>query len=140
MSYSCCMICKILMINKFKLFLIYFKIESFSSWNHVSIELKKIVFVTGTIYFLVGRIWLLWTLFQSLYYISMLPRWSVNPDLLEIFDTVPRDVFRPQRGWLLCPSRESKKICPPPRGFNGSVNIPESCDFRSQFDPLNIIC
>ena len=25
------------------------------------------------------------------------------------------------------------------RGFNGSVNIPESCDFRSQFDPLNII-
>jgi len=25
-------------------------------------------------------------------------------------------------------------------GFNGSVNIPESCDFRSQFDPLNIIC
>ncbi len=23
------------------------------------------------------------------------------------------------------------------RGFNGSVNIPESCDFRSQFDPLN---
>ena len=28
---------------------------------------------------------------------------------------------------------------PPPRGFNGSVNILESCDFRSQFDPLNII-
>jgi len=27
-----------------------------------------------------------------------------------------------------------------PRGFNGSVNIPESCDFRLQFDPLNIIC
>ena len=27
-----------------------------------------------------------------------------------------------------------------PRGFNGSVNIPESCDFRSQLDPLNIIC
>ena len=26
------------------------------------------------------------------------------------------------------------------RGFNGSVNIPESCEFRSQFDPLNIIC
>ena len=26
-----------------------------------------------------------------------------------------------------------------PRGFNGSVNIPESCDFRSQFDILNII-
>ena len=26
------------------------------------------------------------------------------------------------------------------RGFNGSVNIPESCDFRSQFDLLNIIC
>ena len=26
------------------------------------------------------------------------------------------------------------------RGFNGSVNIPESCDFRSQFDPLSIIC
>ena len=26
------------------------------------------------------------------------------------------------------------------RGFNGSVNIPESCDFRSQSDPLNIIC
>ena len=24
------------------------------------------------------------------------------------------------------------------RGFNGSVNIPESCDFQSQFDPLNI--
>ena len=23
-------------------------------------------------------------------------------------------------------------------GFNGAVNIPESCDFRSQFDPLNI--
>ena len=21
------------------------------------------------------------------------------------------------------------------RGFNGSVNIPERCDFRSQFDP-----
>ena len=27
-----------------------------------------------------------------------------------------------------------------PRGFNGSVNIPESCDFRSQFGQLNIIC
>ena len=27
-----------------------------------------------------------------------------------------------------------------PRGFNGSVNIPESCDFRSQFDPIDIIC
>ena len=26
------------------------------------------------------------------------------------------------------------------RGFYGCVNIPESCDFRSQFDPLNIIC
>ena len=25
------------------------------------------------------------------------------------------------------------------RGFNGSVNISESCDFRSQFDPLYII-
>ena len=25
------------------------------------------------------------------------------------------------------------------RGFNGSVNILDSCDFRSQFDPLNII-
>ena len=25
------------------------------------------------------------------------------------------------------------------RGFNGSVNISESCDFRSQFDPLSII-
>ena len=25
------------------------------------------------------------------------------------------------------------------RGFNGSVNILESCDFRSPFDPLNII-
>ena len=25
------------------------------------------------------------------------------------------------------------------RGFNGSVNIPESWDFRSQFDPLDII-
>ena len=25
-----------------------------------------------------------------------------------------------------------------PRGFNGSVNIPESCDFRSQFDPLTL--
>ena len=25
------------------------------------------------------------------------------------------------------------------RGFNGSVNIPESCDFRSQFDRLNNI-
>ena len=25
------------------------------------------------------------------------------------------------------------------RGFHGSVNIPESCVFRSQFDPLNII-
>ena len=24
------------------------------------------------------------------------------------------------------------------RGFNGSVNIPESCDLRSYFDPLNI--
>ena len=27
-----------------------------------------------------------------------------------------------------------------PRGFNGSVNTPESCDFQKQFDPLNIIC
>ena len=26
------------------------------------------------------------------------------------------------------------------RGFNGSVNIPESCDLQSKFDPLNIIC
>ena len=26
------------------------------------------------------------------------------------------------------------------RGFHGSVNIPESCIFRSQFDPLNIFC
>ena len=26
------------------------------------------------------------------------------------------------------------------RGFNGSFNIQESCDFWSQFDPLNIIC
>ena len=25
------------------------------------------------------------------------------------------------------------------RGFNGSVNISESCDFLSQFDPLDII-
>jgi len=25
------------------------------------------------------------------------------------------------------------------REFNSSVNIPQSCDFRSQFDPLNII-
>ena len=25
-----------------------------------------------------------------------------------------------------------------PRGFNGSVNIPENCDFQSQFDLLNI--
>jgi len=25
------------------------------------------------------------------------------------------------------------------RRFNVSVNIPESCDFQSQFDPLNII-
>ena len=25
------------------------------------------------------------------------------------------------------------------RGFNGSVNFSENCDFRSQFDPLNII-
>ena len=24
------------------------------------------------------------------------------------------------------------------RGFKGSVNIPESCDFQSQFDPLYI--
>ena len=24
-------------------------------------------------------------------------------------------------------------------GFNSSVNIPENCDFLSQFDPLNII-
>ena len=24
--------------------------------------------------------------------------------------------------------------------FNGSVNNSESCDFRSQFDPLNIMC
>ena len=31
------------------------------------------------------------------------------------------------------------KIGKRPRGFNGSANIPESCDFRSQFDPLNII-
>ena len=28
----------------------------------------------------------------------------------------------------------------PTRGFNGFVNIPESCDFRLKFDPLNIIC
>ena len=27
-----------------------------------------------------------------------------------------------------------------PRGFNGSVNLPESCDFRSHFDLINIIC
>ena len=27
----------------------------------------------------------------------------------------------------------------PTREFNGSVNIPETCDFRSQFDRLNII-
>ena len=26
-----------------------------------------------------------------------------------------------------------------PRGFNDSVNIPESCDFLSQFDILSII-
>ena len=26
------------------------------------------------------------------------------------------------------------------REFNGSDNIPESCDFKSQFDPINIIC
>ena len=25
------------------------------------------------------------------------------------------------------------------RGFNGSVNIPESCGFRSEFDSLDII-
>ena len=25
------------------------------------------------------------------------------------------------------------------RGFNGSGNIPEKCDFRSQFDPFYII-
>ena len=25
------------------------------------------------------------------------------------------------------------------RGFNGSVNILENCDFRSQFDPFYII-
>ena len=25
-----------------------------------------------------------------------------------------------------------------PRGFNGYVNIKESCVFRSQFDPVNI--
>ena len=25
------------------------------------------------------------------------------------------------------------------RGFNGSVNISENCDFRSQFDPFYII-
>ena len=25
------------------------------------------------------------------------------------------------------------------RGFNGSVNIPESCDFQLQFDQLSII-
>ena len=28
---------------------------------------------------------------------------------------------------------------PPIRGFNGSVNISERCDFRSQFDPFYII-
>ena len=33
-----------------------------------------------------------------------------------------------------------KSVGPIPSGFNGSVNIPESCDFRSQFDPLNVIC
>ena len=35
----------------------------------------------------------------------------------------------------------SYKICfnkSTARGFNGFVNIPESCDFRSQFDPENI--
>ena len=25
------------------------------------------------------------------------------------------------------------------RGFNCSVNIPESCDFQSKFDPINMI-
>ena len=25
------------------------------------------------------------------------------------------------------------------RGFNGSVNISENCDFRSQYDPIYII-
>ena len=40
---------------------------------------------------------------------------------------------------------QSPKLCPLrilrssiPRGFNGSVNVPESCDFRSQFHPLNM--
>ena len=33
---------------------------------------------------------------------------------------------------------EKKVFCRfTPRGFNGSVNIPERCDFRSQFYPLS---
>jgi len=27
-------------------------------------------------------------------------------------------------------------MCNNPRGFNGSVNISENCDFRSLFDPF----
>ena len=41
-------------------------------------------------------------------------------------------VFWPTR--LVC-----TVIWPTSRGFNGSVNIQDICDFRSQFDPLNII-
>ena len=36
-------------------------------------------------------------------------------------------------------ARPLHPIAPHARGFNGFVNIPESCDFRLKFDPLNII-
>ena len=44
-------------------------------------------------------------------------------------------------GEFTCRGKTGKigKISKRPRGFNGSVNIPETCDFRSQFDSLNII-
>jgi len=38
------------------------------------------------------------------------------------------------------PCGDVKKFGTDTRGFSGSVNILESHDFRSQFDPLNIIC
>ena len=49
-----------------------------------------------------------------------------------------KNILKPAKLW----NREKSVILKldkwTPRGFNGSVNIPESCDFQSQFDPLNI--
>ena len=44
-------------------------------------------------------------------------------------------------GEFTCRGKTGKigKIGKRPRGFNGSANISERCDFRSQVDPLYII-